>query len=197
MKTILKFDIESMIIKEPTCVVFYPKNGFDNTQRAEFELRGDNAALLFIGIIFAQNSDSFIIETNSLHQTPNTKAHFFVRSALFDKSSLSYHGNIRVEKDALDCDVYLEHKSLVFSSDAHIKTTPALEIEPDDVKAKHAATIGKIDDETLYYLQTRGLPRKAAQDLLIRGFFDELVSLIPDKKIQSGINTLVTKSLPF
>lgn len=175
-------------------VVFLDK-GWDETQRLTFEFKEENATLHFLAIMIGRNKEKFPMETLSLHKNRNTKAYYTVRSALFDESEVSYTGNLKIEKNANSTDCYLAHHTLMLSKNAKTITVPCLEIENDDVKAGHAATIGSIDEDLSFYLESRGLDKKSAKVLLIRNFLESELKHIPDEKVQKSLMDQIETAL--
>ena len=164
-------------------IVFLDK-GWDEIKRLTFEFKEENASLNFLAIMIGKNQEKFPFETISLHQNRATKAHYIVRSALFDQSEVDYTGKLKIEKNAHLTDCHLAHHTLMLSRNAKTNTVPSLEIESDDVKAGHAATIGNIDEELSFYLESRGLDKKSAKILLIRNFLESDLKNLPDEKTQ-------------
>ncbi len=175
-------------------VVFLDK-GWDETQRLTFEFKEENATLHFLAIMIGRNKEKFPMETLSLHKNRNTKAYYTVRSALFDESEVAYTGNLKIEKNASSTDCYLAHHTLMLSKNAKTTTVPCLEIENDDVKAGHAATIGSIDEDLSFYLESRGLDKKSAKVLLIRNFLESELKHIPDEKVQKSLMDQIETAL--
>ena len=118
---------------------------------------------------------------------------------MFDQSEVDYKGNITIKPKANLTNAYLAHHTLMLSKNAKTHTIPSLEIQADDVKAGHAATIGNVDEDLIFYLESRGLDKKSAQNLLIKSFMENDIKKIPDKKIQTilkkEIKKLLTKNL--
>ena len=171
--------------------------GLQLTKKVTFELAGREAELKFLGLIVGTGKNEFPFETISHHKVPQTKAHYYVRAAMFDHSKVDYKGNIIIEKPAQITDSYLAHHTLLLSDFARARTIPALEIEADDVKAGHAATIGKVDEEVMFYLQSRGIDKKQAEILQISGFFEQELSMISDQDLAEKIRQLLLSKLPF
>ena len=114
------------------------------------------------------------LEAYITHAAPNTKSNVNVRAVLTGKSKFDFRGNVRIEKGAKGSDAYLRSDVLLFDDAKMGDDTPALEILEPDVKAGHAATIGKVDEQMLFYLMTRGLSRSQAEKLLIQGFVNPI-----------------------
>lgn len=174
--------------------------GSAKNHKISFKLSGKNADLKFVAIIIGKNSESFNFETISQHLTPKTKAFFGIFSAMFDSSSIDYKGNIIIEPEAKKTNSYLSHKTLLLSENSKASTLPCLEIKTDDVSTSHSATVGHSDENTLYYLASRGLDKKTAIRLMVEGFLDSATSLIPDKIIRKilmeEIENLIARQNP-
>lgn len=173
--------------------------GWTDKKILNFFLDGENSRLDFLALIVGENANEFQFETISNHHMPHTQAYYHVRAALFDKSKVNYKGNLVIQKNAQLTNTYLAHHSLMLSKDAKVETIPSLEIQADDVKAGHAATIGQLDEEAMFYLQSRGIDKKIAEKLLIKAFMDHDLSLIPDGGTRSvvadGIENALAKHL--
>jgi len=167
--------------------VLFLDKGWEKTQRLTFEFKEENATLHFLAIMIGKNKEKFPMETVSIHKNRNTKAYYTLRSALFDEAEVDYLGNLKIEKNAHSTDCYLAHHTLMLSKDAKTNTVPCLEIETDDVKAGHAATIGNIDEDLAFYLESRGLDKKSAKTLLIRNFLESELKNIPDEEAQKSL----------
>ncbi len=128
------------------------------------------------GIQQAKGSDKVeqTIEIN--HQSPHSQSQVKIRGVAFDQSTLSFQGMIRVKKEAFKTDASLENKNLLLSDKAQINTQPELAIENADVRCTHGATVGHLEPEALFYLQSRGISKKNAQDLLIHAFSDPMLT---------------------
>ena len=171
--------------------------GWTGQKRITFEFKGPGSELTFLGFIVGKNDNIFQFETVSQHRSQQTKAHFFLKAAMFEHSLVDYKGNLNIQKNAQLTDTYLAHHTLLLSDHARARTIPALEIEADDVKAGHAATIGKVDNDMLFYLQSRGIDKKEAEQLLIAGFFEEQLRMIPDINLQDYLReTLLQRMYP-
>lgn len=177
--------------------VLFAIEGWEETAKITFEFAGSGSELNCLGLIVGTGSMKFAFETISLHLVPETKASYRIRAAMFDRSFVDYKGNLVITKPAQITDTYLSHDTLLLSDFARAKTVPALEIEADDVKAGHAATIGKVDDELMFYLLSRGIVKKEAEQMLINSFFESQLALIPDEEIREGLRAEIIKALPL
>ena len=166
-KTVFLTTIETdhICLKEGEKLTFIliAADGFKKPGKVTFELAGAGAELQFLAFILGKKENIFPFETVSLHTAPNTKAHYNVKAVMFDHSSIDYRGNIVIQKSAQMTDSYLSHHTLLMSEHARAKSIPALEILADDVKAGHAASIGKVEDEMMFYLKSRGFEEDEAE----------------------------------
>ncbi len=162
--------------------------GWMERQTLNFNFKNKGATLNFIALIVGTENETFPFETFSNHTTTNTNAYYDIRSALFDKSKIDYKGNLIIKPAGQQTDSYLEHHSLMLSKDALVNTIPSLEIEADDVKAGHAATMSTVDDEMLFYLCSRGIDAKNAKQLLIKNFFEKNLEKIESESSKKIIS---------
>ncbi len=169
--------------------------GFEDRRKLNFHVNGQNSTVNFIGIVIADGEEKFPFETISNHYQPNTNAYYYIRSAMFDKSEIDYKGNLVIKKEAQQTDSYLAHNTLMLSKKAKTNTMPCLEIEADDVKAGHAAAIGKVDDELLFYLESRGINKREGQEMLIKGFLEADLNMIDSEEARIFIVKEIEKQL--
>jgi Fe-S cluster assembly protein SufD len=111
--------------------------------------------------------------------SPNANSDLLYKGALYDRSKTVFRGVIRVFPKAQRTDAYQTNRNLLLSEDAEAVSLPNLEIEADDVKCSHGATVGQLDEEELFYLQSRGLNQRQAERLVIFGFFGEVLDRLP------------------
>src|SRR3972149_7360922 len=150
----------------------------EKEKRLEVVLAGENAEVEVIGLVMSSGSDERSLETYITHVAPNTKSKVNVRAVLRGRSKFDFRGNVKIEKGAKGADAYLRSDALLFDDAKMGDDTPALEILEPDVKAGHAATIGKVDENMLFYLMTRGISRKQAEKLLVEGFINPVKNLL-------------------
>lgn len=156
-----------------------------------FETQGVSAEV--IGLYFLKPKQELSITTAAVHKVPNTSCMTDVRGALQDSAKSNYVGKIIIEKSAQQTSSFLDDKALILGDNVKNESQPILEIEADDVKASHGATTGRIPEENVYYLQSRGLDKEEAKVLIVEGFFEELLSKIEDKEIAEEVRTNLFK----
>ena len=137
--------------------------------------------MLFLG----KNKDQFTLTTTTRHQALHTTANTIVRGVLFDQSTAKLDGMIKIDPD--------DQKILLVGDKARADAQPMLEIEANDVKASHAATVGKLEEDQLFYLMSRGISHQQAIQTLVAGFLQPVLDMIKDKQQQKAIaNQLFT-----
>ena len=142
-------------------------------------LEGEGGTSEMLAVYLADGDQHFDHHTLQLHRAPHTNSDLLFKGALRGRSRSAFSGLIKVTKGAQRTDAYQKNRNLLLSPDARADSLPNLEIEADDVRCSHGATIGQADELQLFYLMSRGLPRAAAERLLVHGFFEEVLSRLP------------------
>jgi Fe-S cluster assembly protein SufD len=159
----------------------------ESVQTFEFTKSGVTAKIIGLYNSTSQTTINIVVET--IHNVPNTSCSTEVKGALHSNSQSIFAGKIIIKKPAQQTSSYLEHNVLVLGENTKNQSEPILEIEANDVKASHGATTGRIDPMQLFYLKSRGLQQKQAEDLIIAGFFNSLLLAIPNDKIQEYVKS--------
>ena len=141
-------------------------------------------------LIFLNNQQHHELKTNVNHRHEHCKSSQLVKSVLLDKSNGTYQGKIYVEKNAQKTNGYQLSKALVLSENSAFNSKPELEIYADDVKCSHGSTTGTIDQNSIFYLMSRGLSKEQANKMLVEGFLNEAIETITEPNIQSLISKL-------
>ncbi len=150
----------------------------EKSEKLEVVLVGENASVEVVGLVLGKGNDEKSLEAYITHAAPNTKSNVNVRSVLRGKSTFAFRGNVKIEKGAKGADAYLRSDALLFDDAKMGDDTPALEILEPDVKAGHAATIGKVNEDMIFYLMSRGLSRDQSEKIIIDGFIDPIREVI-------------------
>jgi len=132
-----------------------------------------------------QHLDNSIIVN---HNSPNTYSSQVAKSVLFDKSTGVFNGRTVVQKDAQKIVAHQSNKNLLLSKSAKMNSNPQLEIYADDVKCSHGSTTGQLDDDALFYFQSRGIPKNEAFILLVSGFVSEVMEKIKFEPVKNYID---------
>ncbi|HKW59400.1 MAG TPA: Fe-S cluster assembly protein SufD [Candidatus Dormibacteraeota bacterium] len=147
--------------------------------RVEASLAGQGADAELKAIYFASGEQFFDFHTLQDHRVGNTRSDLLFKGALSDVARTVYAGMIRIEKHAARSDAYQANRNLVLSDKAKATSIPMLEIDNNDVRCTHGATVGPVDPEHLFYLRSRGIPEATAKRMLIQGFFGDVLDRIP------------------
>jgi Fe-S cluster assembly protein SufD len=142
-------------------------------------LLGPGANSDMLGLYFGDDSQHFDHNTSQDHLAPNTASDLLYKGALDDASRSIFRGIIRVHPGAQKTDAYQTNRNLLLSDHARADSLPNLEIQADDVKCSHGATVGQLDEESRFYLMSRGLTREQAERLVVMGFLGEVLSRLP------------------
>jgi Fe-S cluster assembly protein SufD len=147
--------------------------------RVEASLVGQGAEAELKALYFASGEQFFDFHTLQDHQVGNTRSDLLFKGALQDTARTVYAGLIRIEKHAARSDAYQANRNLVLSDKAKATSIPMLEIDCNDVRCTHGATVGPVDPNHLFYLRSRGIPEMTAKRMLIQGFFGDVLDRIP------------------
>src|SRR6266508_2858219 len=164
--------------------------------RIQNDLAGPGATSRVTGAYFADASQHLDYDTFQEHIAPNTTSDFAFKGALRDEASTVWRGMIRGEKDAQKTNAYQENRNLLLSDEAHADSIPGLEIEANDVRCTHGATVGQVDRDQLFYLMARGLSRGEAERLIVRGFFTDLLSRIELEPVREALGEALEARIP-
>ncbi len=129
------------------------------------------------------------------HIQPNCLSNELYKGILDDEATGVFNGKIMVRPDAQKTNAYQTNKNILLSEEATINTKPQLEIFADDVKCSHGCTVGQLDENALFYLRARGIPKPDAQELLLRAFASDIFEQIKPELLRSYVETLITQRL--
>ena len=147
--------------------------------RVEASLVGPGADAELKAIYLASGEQFFDFHTLQDHQVGNTRSDLLFKGALQDVARTVYAGLIKIEKGAARSDAYQANRNLVLSDHAKATSIPMLEIDNNDVRCTHGATVGPIDPQHMFYLRSRGIPEATARRMLVQGFFGDVLDRIP------------------
>ena len=147
--------------------------------RVEASLVGQGSDAELKAIYLASGEQFFDFHTLQDHQVGNTRSDLLFKGALQDVAQTVYAGLIRIEKGAARSDAYQANRNLVLSDHAKATSIPMLEIDNNDVRCTHGATVGPVDPQHMFYLRSRGIPEPTAKRMLVQGFFGDVLERIP------------------
>lgn len=143
------------------------------------------------GLVFADGRQHLDFQTRQDHLAPHTESDLLFRSALLERARTVLRGVVHLRPIAQQTSAYQSTHSLLLSEKARADALPILEIEADDVRCKHGATTGMVDDEQVFYLMSRGLSRQEAQRMIVQGFFEAVITEFPVEGMQDKIRLAV------
>lgn len=158
-------------------------------------LIGQGATGKMSGFYFTDKTQHLDHDTQQNHRAANTTSDLLFKGALLDKSRSVWQGMIYVAPEAPKSDGYQQNRNLILSGQARADSIPGLEILTDDVRCTHGATVGKIEEEMVFYLQSRGLSRRDAESLIVEGFFDPIMQRIPFEGIRKRFQNSITEKM--
>ncbi len=156
--------------------------------RLDARLSGEGAQAELLGLFFGDSDQHFDYDTRQDHIAPRTESDLLFKSSLNDRASLAWNGVVNVEKSANQAAANQTSRNLLLSDQASAAPTPILEISTYDVqRCSHGATVGPVDREQVFYLQSRGIPADEAERMLVEGFFSEVLERVPSERLQARV----------
>ena len=150
--------------------------------RVVLDKPGSSAKVL---CLFFAKTGTFNLYTEVVHEARDTFSRTLVKGVLDGDAIADYEGLVTIKKGAKNADADLNEHAIVLSSGARANAIPRLEVEENEVKAGHGATVGKIGEEELFYLATRGLEREEAKKMIVRGFLEAFVDESPKEEAEN------------
>ncbi len=154
-------------------------------------LNGKYSSAFVNGIFSLNEKKHHEIKTNINHLVENTKSYQLIKSVLDNFSKAVYQGKIYVNQDAQKTDGYQLSKAILLNENSEFNAKPELEIYADDVKCSHGSASGSLNDNSIFYLRSRGLSYKEAKNLLIKGFLLDVIEKITDEEIKNIIKIMM------
>jgi Fe-S cluster assembly protein SufD len=164
--------------------------------RIQNDLAGPGATSRVTGAYFTDGDQHLDYDTFQEHEAPSTTSDFAFKGALRDTSTAVWRGMIRVERDAQKTNAYQENRNLMLSPTTHAVPIPGLEILANDVRCTHGATVSRVDREELFYAMARGLSRGAAERLIVRGFFQDVLDRIEFEAVREALAAALEARIP-
>jgi Fe-S cluster assembly protein SufD len=164
--------------------------------RIQNDLAGPGATSRVTGAYFADGEQHLDYDTFQEHIAPNTTSDFAFKGALRDQATAVWRGMIKVEKDAQKTNAYQENRNLILSEQAHADSIPGLEIEANDVRCTHGATISPVNRDELFYAMARGISRGEAERLIVRGFFTDVLNRIELEPVREAVTEALEARIP-
>lgn len=163
--------------------------------RTEARLVGTGGSTRQVALYFAGDEQMHDFRTIQDHVAPHTTSDLLFKGAVQDHSRSVYTGLIRIGEEAKGTAAYQTNRNLTLSDGAWAESVPNLDIRTNDVKCSHASTVGPIDEDQRFYLESRGIQPEIAERLVVLGFFDEVLDQLPAGSIADSIRAAVAAKL--
>ena len=147
------------------------------------------------GLYFTEHDEHLDLFTTDRHEEGHTTGDTVWKGALTGDSRASYEGLIHIVPGAQETDTYLQTHQMLLSPRAKGDAIPSLIVETDNVKASHGGTVGELDQDQIFYMMTRGLPRAEAVRVLVEGYFEEVVQRLEDPELEDLVRRRVAEKL--
>ena len=158
-------------------------------------LEGPGARSDMLGLYFGQGRQHFDHFTRQEHRVPHAASDLLYKGGLDGESRAIFRGLIKVFPKAQRTDAYQTNRNLLLSRTAQATSLPNLEIEADDVRCSHAATVGQLDEDELFYIMSRGIPRREAERLVVFGFFGDVLQRLPMPEVVRELRAAIEKKI--
>ncbi|MDN6639570.1 MAG: Fe-S cluster assembly protein SufD [Tetragenococcus sp.] len=160
---------------------------------SELEGQGSHAEAKIVGI--SAGNQNQVIDTRVTNKAPHSIGHILQHGIIRDRASLTFNGIGHILKGAKESDAQQESRVLMLSDKARGDANPILLIDENEVTAGHAASVGRVDPTQMYYLMSRGLPKKEAERLVIRGFLSTVLTAVPVKEVEKELGRVIERKL--
>ena len=189
----IKYSFNNIVQNKNTISETFILSSGSNFFKSEINcnLEGEHSSAFVNGIFSLDKNKHHEIRTTINHLTENTKSYQLIKSVLEDSSKAVYQGKIYVNSVAQKTDGYQLSKAILLNKDSEFNAKPELEIYADDVKCSHGSASGSLDEDSIFYLMSRGLNYKQARELLINGFLLDVVEKITDSEIKNLIKNMI------
>ncbi len=165
-------------------------SAFARTQ-VESVLEGEGSFSEMLGLYFADSDQHFAQRTLQSHNAPHATSDLLYKGAVKDRSRSEYSGLIKVMPGAQGTDAYQANRNLELTEGAIARSIPQLEIEANEVRCTHGATVAPVEEEHLFYLMTRGIDRVTAQKLVVFGFFGDVLDRIRVPEVRDRLSQAI------
>ncbi len=163
--------------------------------RCESRLDGSGAESDLLAVYYGDGTQMLDFRTLQDHVAPNTTSNLLFKGAVEDSAQSVYSGMVHLRPAAQRARAYQTNRNLVLTEGASAESIPNLKIEANDVKCSHASTVGPIDDDQLYYLESRGIPPAEAERLIVLGFFDDVFNQLPVPALVAPLRRTVIEKI--
>jgi len=175
-------DLSYNIDKTSQTIMFWVDKSCEKV--VEVTLNKSQTEANILGLVLVDENVEVVLKTLQIHASPKTKSNLLVKSVLGGRAKFHFDGIIKVHKQAQLTDAYQRNENLLLSDESKAVSKPALEILANDVRCTHSATVSHLDNEQLFYLESRGLPEKKSQFMLIESYLSPILEKIEERKVK-------------
>jgi Fe-S cluster assembly protein SufD len=147
------------------------------------------------GLYFTEGEEHLDLFTSDKHEQGHTTGDTVWKGALTGNSRASYEGLIEIVPGAQETHTYLQTHSMLLSQNAKADAIPSLIVETDNVSASHGGTVGELDEDQIFYMESRGIPRSEAVRVLVEGYFEEVVQRLDDPGLETLVRERIARKL--
>ncbi|MBI4090923.1 MAG: SufD family Fe-S cluster assembly protein [Candidatus Komeilibacteria bacterium] len=192
-KRLAKIDIT---VAGETNLTYILLAGFGNTQSREITIRlMKQSSVAIVGIFTGNKKQTYRCDLSVLHTGAGSRSRVVLKGIFTDAADAMLNGTIHILPKGQQADARLEERVLLLSNEARARTIPNLEIEANDVKASHAATVSRISDDELFYLETRGLSKQRAEKMLLSSFLHSPLTALPEGTLRDTLERVLDKKI--
>jgi Fe-S cluster assembly protein SufD len=164
-------------------------------QHLELVVSEPGGDMAFRGVFFAEEHEHLDVFAVDLHETGPSGGDVHWRGAATGASRASFEGLIQINPGAQQTHTYLQIHSMMLSPQARIDAIPSVLVSADDVSASHGGTVGELDENAIFYMQSRGLDRAAAVRVIVEGFFEPLIAELQDEALEGVVRARIADKL--
>ncbi len=164
-------------------------------QHLELAVSEAGGDMAFRGLLFTEEHEHLDVFAVDLHETGPSGGDVHWRGAATGESRASFEGLIQIDPGAQQTHTYLQFHSMMLSPKARIDVIPSVLVSADDVSASHGGTVGELDENAIYYMQTRGLDRPSAVRVIVEGFFEPLIAELQDEALEEVVRAKIARKL--
>ncbi len=147
------------------------------------------------GVMFTRDKQHLVYNTLQHHAAPHCTSDFLYKAVLQDRSRTVWRGMIKVDSGAQKTDGYQRNDNLMLSDKARADSIPGLEIQADDVRCTHGSTSGRIDEELIFYAQSRGFTRGEAMRMIVTGFFQQIFDRVTIESVREALGASIARQV--
>jgi Fe-S cluster assembly protein SufD len=158
-------------------------------------LAGNGSSTEFNGVYFMSGNQHVDLDTLTHHIGLSTGGDLLLKGAVRDRSRAVFQGMIKIDPSGQQTNSYLKNENILLSDGARADSIPSLEIDANDVRASHGATVSRIDEEYIFYMQSRGIPRSTAIRMIVEGFFSSVFDRMRDERVREKLAAAVSAKI--